>query len=110
MTIFATREPCEILTIRPIDKGKSQFQPVTIQVLPSAKVTSSLSSIYVPREKSPVTTYYIIPKVDIVGTKFREFMFGGLDKYKKLAWECVDMDKTWHNYVQVTGKIFIMNC
>ena len=36
-------------------------------------------------------------------------MFGGADRYKKLAWKCVDMDKAFHTYFSGTGKIFVMN-
>ena len=59
------------MKIIPIEKGKSLFQPITTTVLPSAKVPPSLSSIYVPRKQSTVTTDYIIPRVDIVGPDFR---------------------------------------
>ena len=41
----------------------------------------SLSSIYAPSKKSPVTSDYIIPRVDIVGPEFRSFMFGGVYIY-----------------------------
>ena len=57
----------EIVTIRPIDKGKSIFQPVTNTVFPNTKVPGILSSISAPRKQSPVTNYYIIPKFFIVG-------------------------------------------
>ena len=77
--------------------------------MPSAKVLASLSSIYEPREKSPVETDYIIPRVKIGGPEFREFMFGGADRYKNLSWKCVDMDNYCCAYFSVTGKILVMN-
>ena len=47
-----------------------------------------------------MTTDNIITRVDIFGTEFREFTFGGVDKYNKLACKCVDMDKDCHTYFQ----------
>ena len=58
-----------------------------------------------------MTTDYIIPIVEIVGTEMREFiLYCMVDRYKILAWECVDRDKARHAYFQGTGKIFVMNC
>ena len=59
------------MTRGPVYKGESLFQPVTATVLPSDKVPASLSLISVSRKQSPVTTDYIIPRVDIVGPEFR---------------------------------------
>ena len=56
-----------------------------ILVWNKSKVPASLSSIYVPRKKLPVTTYYTIPIVEIIDPDFREFTFGGVDIYEKLA-------------------------
>ena len=52
----ATRAPVEVVKRTPIYKGKTPFQPVTNTFFPSAKLPSSLSSIYVPRKPSPDTT------------------------------------------------------
>ena len=49
----------------PIKKGETPFQPVTTTVSTRAKYTASLSSIYVARKPSLVTTDYIHPRVDI---------------------------------------------
>ena len=69
------------------------------------------SSNSVPRKKSPVKTDGIIMRVEIVGPEFREFVLScGEDRYKKLAWKCVDMDMSCHTYFQVKGKIFVMHC
>ena len=46
----------------------------------------------------------------MVGSEFREFTFGGADRYKELTKKCVDMDKASHTYFSGTGKIFVMNC
>ena len=110
MTVFSTIQSVNILKRRPIDKGKSLFQTVTTTFLSSAKVPASLSSIYVTRKQSTLKTNYIIPRVDIVGPESREFIFGVQDRYKMVAWKCVDMDKAYHTYFSVTGKIFILNC
>ena len=76
----------------------------------SDKLPNSLSSISVPRKQSPVTTDYIITRVEIGGPEFRLFAFYGADRYKNLASKCVDMDKACNNYYSGTGKIFVMNC
>ena len=34
------------------------------------------------------------------GPDFREFTLGGKDRYKTLAWKCVDMDKACRTYFQ----------
>ena len=91
-------------------RKKSLFKPVTTTVFPSTKVPASLSSIYVPKKKSTVTTDYIITIGEIVGTDSREFMFGGADGYKKLAKTFVDMDKACHTYFSVTCNTFVINC
>ena len=57
-----------------------------------------------------MTTGYIITRVDIFGLKFREFTFGGADRYKKIARKCVDMDKACHTYFSGTDNMFVMNC
>ena len=57
-----------------------------------------------------MTTEYIIPRFEMFGPEFRQFMFGGADRYKNLAWKCDDMYKAFHTYFQITGKIFVMNC
>ena len=85
VAVVETIAPVFIVTKIPIKKKKSLFQPVTTTFSPSAKVPASLSLISVPRKKSPATTDYIIPRVEIVGPEFRGFMFGGADIYKKLA-------------------------
>ena len=54
MTVAATRAPVYIVTRAPIENKNSLFKPVTNTVLPSAKVTDGLSSIYVPSKQSPV--------------------------------------------------------
>ena len=74
MNVFLTIAPVEIVTRKTIEKEKPLFQPVTNTVFPNAEVAASLSSIYVPRNQSPVTTDYIIPIVDIVGLELREFV------------------------------------
>ena len=56
--------------------------------MPSAKIPDSLSSISAPRKKSPVKTYYIVPRVEIVGPEFRSFVFGGADGYNMLEKVC----------------------
>ena len=67
----------------------------------NAKLPASLLSSSVPRKKTPVTTDYIIPIVEIVGTEIREFiLYRMVDRYKILAWECVDRDKARHAYFQ----------
>ena len=48
--------PVNITTRAPTNKEKTIFQPVTTTVFPSANYPASLSSIYVPREPSPVKT------------------------------------------------------
>ena len=67
-------------------------------IFPSYKVSASSSSIYVPRKQSPVTTYYIITRVDIVGTYFCSAMCWGYS-YKILANKCLEMYKTCHTYI-----------
>ena len=84
MNVVATRELVDIVTRKPIDKDKSLFQHVTTTVLQGTKVPASLSSIYVPSKKLPVTTYYTIPIVEIFGPDFRGFTFGGVDMYENL--------------------------
>ena len=69
MTVIAARAPVDIVIRRPIEKEKSQFQSVTTTVFPNARVSVSLSSISVPEKQTPVTTDYIIIRVDIVGPK-----------------------------------------
>ena len=71
MNVVATIAPVEIVQIRPIEKEKSSFQPVTTIVLKSAKLYASLSSILVLSKQSTVTTDCIIPRDEIVGTEFR---------------------------------------
>ena len=44
-------------------------------------------------------TDYIIPRVDIFGPEFREFLFGGADRYKNLACKCFDMDRACNAYI-----------
>ena len=56
------------MTRAPIEKEKSAFKPVTTTVFPSAKVPACLLSISVPRKPSTVTTDYIHPRLDIVGS------------------------------------------
>ena len=99
MTVVTTIPPVDIVTIIPVEKGESLFQPVTTTVFTSAKVPASLSPIYVPRKQSPVQTDYIIPRVDIFGPEFREFLFGGADRYKNLACKCFDMDRACNAYI-----------
>ena len=98
------------MTRRPIEKGKSLFQPVTTTFSPSAKVPASLSQISVPRKQYTVTTDYIIPRVEIFGPEFISFTFGGQDIYKTLSWQCVNMDKACHTFFLGTGDIFVINC
>ena len=98
VTVVTTRESVEILTRAPIVKEKSSFKTVTTTFLPSDKVPDSLSSIYVPSKKSPVTTDYIHPRIDIFGPEYSNFMFGGADIFKNLENKCIDMDKACHNY------------
>ena len=56
ISVVSTISPFEIVTIAPIKKGKTTFQPVTTTFFTSAKVPASLSSIYLPRKPSPVKT------------------------------------------------------
>ena len=58
------------MTRAPIYNVKTQFQPVTATVFPSAKVPNSLSSIYSPSKTSLVKIYYITPRVDIYARYF----------------------------------------
>ena len=37
-------------------------------------------------------------------------MFGGADIFKKLANECLDTDKSCHEYFSGIGKMLVMNC
>ena len=89
VNIVSTIAPVDIVTRRLIEKVKSLFQPVATTFLPSYRVPDSLLSVFLPRKQSPVTTDYIIPRVYIVDPEFRVFMFGGEDRYKRLAWKCV---------------------
>ena len=57
-----------------------------------------------------MTTVYIIPRVDVVGTEFREFIFGEQDRYKMLAWKCVDKYKACNICFSGIDKIFVINC
>ena len=75
--VVMTIPKIEIVTISPTKKEKTPFQPVTITVLPSAKVPASLLSIYVPMQPSPVKTDCIIPSVYIVVPDFSNAMCGG---------------------------------
>ena len=43
MTVVTTISPVDILTILPVEKEESLFQPVTTTFSPSAKVPASLS-------------------------------------------------------------------
>ena len=106
----ATRAPVEVVKRTPIYKGKTPFQPVTNTFFPSAKLPSSLSSIYVPMKPSPVTTDCIHPKTKIIYPEYRNFMFDRANIFKKIEKKCLDMDKACHTYFTVTGKIFVMNC
>ena len=73
VTVVATKSPDEIVTRTPIDKEKLKFQPVTTTVLPSDKVSSSLSSssIPVPRKPSPVKTDHTHPRLVINVPEYR---------------------------------------
>ena len=70
VTVFTTKEPVEIVKIKTNWEGKSLFQPITTAVLSSAKLSATSLAISVPRKQYPVTTDYIIPRVDIVGPGF----------------------------------------
>ena len=55
-------------------------------------------------------TDYIHPRLDIVGPEYSNFIFGGSDRFKKLANKCLDVDKSCSTYFSGTGKILVMNC
>ena len=78
-------------------------------VFPSAKDPASLSSIYVPREPSPVKTDWIHPRVEINDRYFIIVMCVGGNKIKVLANKCHDIDKACHAYFLGTCKSFVNN-
>ena len=86
------------MTRAPIDKGKTPFQYVDTTVLPRAKILASLSSVYVPRKPSPVTTEYIHPRLESFGSEYRNVIFCGRNPYKVLENKALDMDKACCNY------------
>ena len=49
---------------------KTPFQPDTTEDMTGAKISPSLSSIYLSKKSSTATTDFIIPIVDIFGTYF----------------------------------------
>ena len=51
-----------------------------------------------------MTTDYIHPRLDIVGPKYRNVIFGGADIYENLSNKCLDIDKAFHAYFLVAGK------
>ena len=57
-----------VSTRAPVSMGETPFKPGTTTVFPSAKVPACLLSISVPRKPSTVTTDYIHPRLDIVGS------------------------------------------
>ena len=81
-----------------IEKGKISFQPVTTKILPTAKNSSILSSIFIPRKPSPVTTDWIHNIVDNNGRDIINAMCGGGNKTKVLANKCVDLDRACNKY------------
>ena len=104
VTVVEIIAPVNITTRAPTNKEKTIFQPVTTTVFPSANYPASLSSIYVPRKWSPVTTDYIHTIVDISGIDFNKTMYGGGNKTKVLENKCLDLDRVCHKYFLVTGK------
>ena len=75
---------------------------------PSAKVLASLSSKYVPRKPSTVTTDYIISRVEIYGGDFDNSIYD-VHPYKILATKFAEQDLSCQTYFMVTGKSFILN-
>ena len=61
-------------------------------VFTSAKYPFRLSSIYVPRKSSPVTTDYTHPTVEISAREFNETTIYGLNTIHTLAKNCLDID------------------
>ena len=72
-------------------------------VFPSVKVPAILSSHHVPRKPSPVSTDYIILRVDIDGRYFSKAMINK-NSYLILAGHCILEDEYCHSYFRVKGK------
>ena len=94
----------------PIKKGETPFQPVTTTVSTRAKYTASLSSIYVARKPSLVTTDYIHPRVEISDRYFINVMYGGVNQIIILVNKFLELSRSCHKYFFRTGKLFVMNC
>ena len=103
--VIVTIAPVEIVTRSPIEKEKTVFQPVTTTVFPIAKVPASLSSIYVLRKPSPVTTDYITTSVEIDGRDFDNDMFRGYP-YKILQIKCAEQYLSCLAYFMLTSNFF----
>ena len=97
------------MTRAPNWERKTSFQPVTTRVFPSDKVPDSLSSIYVPREPSPVETDYTTNRVEMDGRYFDMTVCGGYP-YFILATHCVENDESCHTYFLSIGKYFVLDC
>ena len=93
------------MTKAPIDKRKTPRKTVTTKVFPSAIVPASLSSIYVPRKPSPVTTDYIIPTVEIDSKGFYSDMCSGYP-YNIIATNYSE-EAFFFSYLFYGNKIFL---
>ena len=78
-------------------------------MFPGSKLPHSLSSMSIPTKLSQVKTDYIIHRADIVGTEFMNAMCGGVNPYKILENNCLDLYKACHTYFMGTGKSYVMN-
>ena len=62
----------------------------------SDKDPFGLSSIYVSRKLSSVTTDYIHPTVEIIAIEFNETMIYGLNTINYIAIKCLGLDRACH--------------
>ena len=56
-----------------------------------------------------MTTDYIHPTLEIVGSYYRDIMFSRAYGFKKVVNKCLDMDNACHTCFSGTGNIFVMN-
>ena len=84
-------------------RGKP-FQPISTTCLPSDKLPASLSSIYVSRKPSPITSGYIRTRLEVFGPEYRNLIFGGGNSYNILANKRVVLDKACYFFYMGIGN------
>ena len=56
-----------------------------------------------------MTTDYIHPTLEIVGSYYRDIMFSRAYGFKKVVNKCLDTDNACHTCFSGTRNIFVMN-